>query len=85
MSIAARANAAIHLPQSSRFLLVGTASNGTAKPVDVQNGELGADAVVLSTEINDNVDFDLKDVFLNTTGNTQGRWIDTDSDKSKRV
>jgi protocatechuate 3,4-dioxygenase beta subunit len=60
------------------YLLIGTTSNSIAKAVNVQNGELGADAVVLSTEINDNVDFDLKDVFLNTTGNTPGVWIDND-------
>ena len=58
------------------FLLIGTTSNEIAKAVNVQNGDLGADIVVLSTEINDNVDFDLDDVFLNNAGS---KWVDVDN------
>lgn len=58
------------------FLLIGTTSRATAQAVDVQNGDLGADIVVLSTEINDNVDFDNDDVFLHNAGS---RWVDVDN------
>ncbi len=66
------------LSELNKYLLIGNTSNDIAKAVNVQNGDLGADPVVLSTEIGDNVDFDLKDVFLNTTGNTPGVWVDDD-------
>ncbi|MCP4304404.1 MAG: hypothetical protein GY788_05905, partial [bacterium] len=58
------------------FLLIGTTSNSIAKAVNVQNGDLGADIIVLSTEINDNVDFDLDDVFLHNAGS---EWVDVDN------
>jgi hypothetical protein len=62
--------------EMSKYLLIGTTSNGIAKAVNVQNGDLGADVIVLSTEINDNVDFDLDDVFLHNAGKV---WVDYDN------
>jgi protocatechuate 3,4-dioxygenase beta subunit len=62
--------------QMEKFLLIGTTSNAIAKAVNVQNGDLGADVIVLSTEINDNVDFDLDDVFLNNAG---ARWVNVNN------
>ena len=48
-----------NISDMNKYLLIGTGSNQNHKSVNVQNGDLGADIVVLSTEINDNVDFDL--------------------------
>jgi hypothetical protein len=62
--------------EMNKYLLIGTTSNDIAKAVNVQNGDLGADIVVLSDEINDNVDFDLDDVFLNNAGK---QWVDVDN------
>jgi hypothetical protein len=64
-----------------KYLLVGTTSNATAKAVNVQNGDLGADVSVLSTEINDNVDFNLKSVFLNNAGK---KWVQYDGKPNTR-
>ena len=55
-----------------KYLLIGTARGGIAKGINVQNGDLGADYVVLSDEVNDNVDFDLVDVF---TSNAGSEWV----------
>eukprot|EP00977_Amphora_coffeiformis_P028693 scaffold36568_cov160-Amphora_coffeaeformis.AAC.1 len=63
----------------NKYLLIGTGSNQNHKSVNVQNGDLGADIVVLSTEINDNVDFDLDDVFRFNAGSV---WINTDQEWS---
>ncbi|WP_285674283.1 hypothetical protein, partial [Paralimibaculum aggregatum] len=63
--------------EMSKYLLIGTTSNSIAKAVNVQNGDLGANIVMLSTEIDDNVDFDLDDVFLHNAG---GQWVDADND-----
>ena len=62
--------------ETDKYLLIGTTSSEIAKAVNVQNGDLGADIIVLSTEINDNVDFDLDDVFLNNAGS---QWVDVDN------
>ncbi len=59
--------------EMDKYLLIGTTSNDIAKAVNVQNGDLGADVVVLSTDINDNVDLNLNDVFLNNAGSV---WVD---------
>lgn len=63
--------------EMNKYLLIGTTSNEIAKGVNVQNGDLGADIIVLSTEINDNVDFDLDDVFLHNAGS---KWVDVDNE-----
>ncbi|MGK7945955.1 MAG: SdrD B-like domain-containing protein, partial [Microcystaceae cyanobacterium] len=65
--------------EMNKYLLIGTTSNDIAKAVNVQNGDLGADIVVLSTEIDDNVDFDLDDVFLHNAGS---QWVDVDNKHS---
>ena len=62
--------------ETDKYLLIGTTSSEIAKAVNVQNGDLGADMIVLSTEFNDNVDFDLDDVFLNNAGS---QWVDVDN------
>ena len=66
----------VSVAEMNKYLLIGTTSNSIAKAVNVQNGDLGADVIVLSTEINDNVDFDLDDVFLNNAG---GDWVGVDN------
>ncbi|MCP4426078.1 MAG: hypothetical protein GY803_16420, partial [Chloroflexi bacterium] len=71
-------NGKVPVPASEmgKYLLIGTTNNEFAKAVNVQNGDLGADVIVLSTEIDDNVDFDNDDVFLNNAGSV---WIDYDN------
>ncbi|MCP5094439.1 MAG: hypothetical protein GY943_02675, partial [Chloroflexi bacterium] len=62
--------------EMDKYLLIGTTSNEIAKGVNVQNGDLGADVIVLSTEIDDNVDFDNDDVFLHNAGSV---WVNYDN------
>ena len=62
--------------ETNKYLLIGSTSNDIAKAVNVQNGDLGANIIVLSTDIDDNVDFDLDDVFLNNAGSV---WVDVDN------
>lgn len=59
-----------------KYLLIGTTSNEIAKAVNVQNGDLGANIIVLSTEINDNTDFENDNVFLNNVGQ---RWVNVNN------
>ncbi|MGK7947066.1 MAG: SdrD B-like domain-containing protein, partial [Microcystaceae cyanobacterium] len=65
--------------EMDKYLLIGTTSNSNAKAVNVQNGDLGANIIVLSDEINDNVDFDLDDVFRNNAGS---QWVNVDNKHS---
>jgi hypothetical protein len=70
--------------EMNKYLLIGTTSDETAQAVDVQNGDLGADIVVLSDEIDDNVDFDLHDVFINDDGSRKDvkQWVNVDNKHS---
>lgn len=77
------------LPDQSevgQYLLIGTTSNNIAKGVNVQNGDLGANHIMLSDEINDNVDFDNRDVFEGgPTFGAPKNWTDADDTPSYGV
>ena len=45
----------LDLTELHKYLLIGTVNSGVADAVNVQNGDLGADIVTLSTAIGDNV------------------------------
>ncbi|NNE91559.1 MAG: DUF11 domain-containing protein, partial [Verrucomicrobiales bacterium] len=70
------------ISELNKYLIIGTTSSATAQAVDVSNGDLGANIVVLSDEINDNVDADLDDVFLNNAGSEWVNVNNTYSDSS---
>lgn len=76
----AHANSPPDVTEIGKYLIIGTTSNDIAKGVNVQNGDLGADVIMLSDEISDNVGFDNQDVFGDgPSGTAPKNWSEGDN------